>query len=135
MCKLIKRFKKHIHPDFVNPLKEIPFDTTFRAFYREEFGGDKGLKSNISVLKIVNQYDRTSRSFEISSKRIQLIVENVAHMFGLPINGANFIKNKTCTLKHKGVIKHYFLNVKKITTISIEEVLDDLLVKKGGEVN
>ena len=28
------------------------------------------------------------------------------------------------------MIKHYFPNVKKITKVSIEEVLDDLLVKK-----
>jgi len=28
------------------------------------------------------------------------------------------------------VIKHYFSNIKKITKVSIEEVLDDLLVKK-----
>ena len=30
----------------------------------------------------------------------------------------------------QGVIKHYFPNIKKITKVSIEEVLDDLLVKK-----
>jgi len=28
------------------------------------------------------------------------------------------------------VIKHYFSNIKKITKVSIEEALDDLLVKK-----
>jgi len=37
--------------------------------------------------------------------------------------------NKTCTLKDRGVIKHYFRNV-KITKISIEDALEDLLVKK-----
>ena len=30
----------------------------------------------------------------------------------------------------QGVIKHYFPNIKKITKVSIEEVFDDLLVKK-----
>jgi len=30
----------------------------------------------------------------------------------------------------QGVIKHYFSNIKKITKVSIEEALDDLLVKK-----
>ena len=38
--------------------------------------------------------------------------------------------NKTCTLKDKGTIKHYFSNIKKIIKISIEDALDDLLVKK-----
>ena len=32
--------------------------------------------------------------------------------------------------RRKGVIKHYFSNIKKITKVSIEETLDDLLVKK-----
>jgi len=54
--------------------------------------------------------------------------------FDLPINGADLIMNKTCTLKDKGVIKHYFKNIKKITKFSIEETLDDLLVKKEGEL-
>ena len=54
MCELIKRFKKHIHPDFVNAMKETSFGTTFMTLYNEKSGGDKGLKSNISVLKIVN---------------------------------------------------------------------------------
>jgi len=30
----------------------------------------------------------------------------------------------------QGVIKHYFPNIKKIIKVSIEKVLDDLLVKK-----
>jgi len=30
----------------------------------------------------------------------------------------------------QGVIKQYFPNIKKIMKVSIEEVLDDLLVKK-----
>jgi len=33
------------------------------------------------------------------------------------------------------VIKHYFLKIKKITKISIEEALDDLLVKKRRRKN
>jgi len=43
---------------------------------------------------------------------------------------ADFIMNKTCTLKDMGVIKHYSSSIKKITKISIEDVLDDLLIKK-----
>ena len=38
--------------------------------------------------------------------------------------------NKTCTMKDRGVIKHYFPNIKKITKVSIKEALDDLLIKK-----
>jgi len=57
-------------------------------------------------------------------------VEDVSLTFGLPINRADFIINKTCTMKDRGVIKYYFPNIKKITKVSIEEVLDDLLVKK-----
>ena len=56
-------------------------------------------------------------------------MEDVALTFGLPINGADFIMNKTCTMKDRG-IKYYFPNIKKITKVSIEEALDDLLVKK-----
>jgi len=130
MCELIKRFKKHIYPDFVNIMKEISFHTIFMTFYSEEFRGDKGLKSNLSILKILNHYDRDSRSFEIGGKRIQLTIEDVTLTFGLHINEADFIMNKTCTLKNSGVIKNYFINVKKITKISIEEALDDLLIKK-----
>jgi len=70
MYELIKRFKKHIRPDFVNAMKKTSFGTTFVTFYSEKFGGDKGLKSNISVLKIVYQYDRDSKRLEISGKRI-----------------------------------------------------------------
>ena len=33
-------------------------------------------------------------------------------------------------MKDRGVIKHYFPNIKMITKVSIEEVLDDLLLKK-----
>ena len=116
-------------------MRETPFGTIFMAFYIEEFKGEKGLKSNISVLKIVNQYDKDSRSFQIGSKRIHLTIEDVAFTLGLPINRADFVMNKTCILKDREVIKHYFSNVKKITKISIEEVLDNLLVKKEGEVN
>jgi len=129
MCELIRNFKKHIHPDFVNAMKEMPFGTIFIAFYNEKFGGDKGLKSNISVLKIMDQCDLDSRSFLIGGKWIETTIENVALTFGT-INGADFIMNKTCTLKDRGVIKHYFSNIKKITKIFIEETLDDLLIKK-----
>ena len=130
MCELIKKFKKYIHLDYVNAMKETLCGTIFMAFYVEEFGGDKGLKSNISVLKIVNQYDRDSRTFLIGGKQMKLTVEDVALSFGLPINGADFIMNKTCTLKDMGVIKYYFPCIEKITKISIEDVLHDLLVKK-----
>ena len=115
ICELMRKFLKHIHPDFVNAMKETPFSIIFMAFYNKKFGGDKGLKSNISVLKIVDQYDRDSRNFLIGDKRIKLTVEDVTLTFGLPISGADFIMNKTCTLKDKGVIKHYFSNIKKIT--------------------
>ena len=57
-------------------------------------------------------------------------MEDVALTFGLPINESDFIMNKICTMKDRGVIKHYFPNIKKITKVSIEEALDDLLVKK-----
>ena len=85
---------------------------------------DKCLKTNISVLKIVNRYDRDSRTFLIGGKQIEITV------FGLPINESDFIMNKTCTLKDMVVIKHYFPSIKKIKKISIEDALDDLLIKK-----
>ena len=44
-------------------MKETPFGTIFMVFYNKEFGADKVLKSNISVLKIVDQYNRDSRIF------------------------------------------------------------------------
>ena len=50
----MRKFKKHIHPDFINAMKETPFDTIFMTFYNEELGGDKRLKLNISILKIVD---------------------------------------------------------------------------------
>ena len=50
------------------------------TFYNEEFEGDKGLKSNISVLKIVNQYDRDSMTFLIGGKKIKIIVEDVGRI-------------------------------------------------------
>ena len=123
MCKLIRKFKKHIHSYFVNAMKEMSFGAIFMAFYNEEFGGDKDLKSNICVLKIINQYDRDSMTFLIGAKQIELTVEDVALNFGLPINESDFINNKTCTLKDRGVIKHYFSSIKKITKISIEDAL------------
>ena len=81
------------------------------------------------MLKIVDQYDRDTRTFRIGGKEIEMIVEDVALTFGLPINGADFIMNKTCTMNRR-VLKYYFPNIKKITKVSIEETLDDLLVKK-----
>ena len=103
MCEFIRKLKKHIHADFVNEMKEAPFGSIFMAFYNEEFGADKGLKSKISVLKIVDQYERESRTFLIEGKQIVLIVEDVALTFVLPINGADFIMNKACTLKGRGL--------------------------------
>ena len=82
------------------------------------------------MLKIIDQYDRDTRTFLIRGKQIELTVEDVALIFGLPINGADFIMNKTCIMKDMGVIKHCFPNIKKITKVSIEEALDDLLAKK-----
>ena len=35
-------------------------------------------------------------------KQIELTVENVALTFGLSINEADFIMNKTCTMKDRG---------------------------------
>jgi len=79
-------------------MKQTPFGVIFLAFYNEEFGADKGLKSNVTILKTVNQYDRESRTFLMLGKQIELTVNDVALTFGLPINGADFIMNKTCTL-------------------------------------
>jgi len=108
MCELIKKFKKHIHSDFVNEMKETPFGAIFMTFYNEKFGGDKGLKLNISVLKIVNQYDRDSWTFLIGGKQIELTIMDVALTFGLPINGSDFIMNKTCTLKDRVLLNIIF---------------------------
>ena len=103
MCEFIRKLKKHIHADFFNVMKDIPFGPIFMAFYNEEFGAEKGLKLNISVLKIVDQYDRHIRTFIIGSKQIELIVDDAALTFGLPINWADFIMNKTCTMKDMGL--------------------------------
>ena len=110
-------------------MKGTPFGPVFMAFHNDEFGTNKGLKSNISVLKIVDHWNRNSRCFDIRGKKIQLIMEDVVLIFGLPIERDDFIMNNTCTLKDRGVIKDYLRNV-KITKISIEDALDDLLVKK-----
>ena len=72
-------------------MKETPFGPIFMAFYNKEFGAEKGLKSNINVLKIVNQYDRNTRTFIIGGKQIELTVEDVALTFGLPVNGVDFV--------------------------------------------
>ena len=89
MYEFSRKFKKHIQYDFVDAMKETPFGPIFMALYNEEFGAEKGLKSNISVLKIVDQYDRDTRTFRIGGKQIELTVEDVALTFGLPINGEN----------------------------------------------
>ena len=65
MCEFIRKFKKHIQADFVDAMKENPFGPIFMAFYNEEFGTEKGLKSNISVLKIIEQYDSDTRTYII----------------------------------------------------------------------
>ena len=70
MCEFIRKFKKHIQADFVDAIKETPFGPIFMAFYNEEFGAEKSLKSNISVLKIVDQYDRDTRTFRIEGKQM-----------------------------------------------------------------
>ena len=54
MCEFIRKYKKHIQTDFVKAMKETSFGAIFIAFYNEEFGTDNCMKSNISVLKIVN---------------------------------------------------------------------------------
>ena len=96
MCEFIRKFKKHIQVDFVDAMKETLFGPIFMAFYNEEFGDEKDLKSNISVLKIVDQYDKDTQTFIIGGKQIELTAEDVAITFGLPINEADFIMNKTC---------------------------------------
>ena len=98
-----RKFKKHIQADFLDAMKDTPFGPIFMAFYNEEFGTEKGLKSNISVLKIVNQYDRDTITFLIGGKQIELTVEDYTLTFGLPINGSDFIMNKTCTMKDRGL--------------------------------
>ena len=111
-------------------MKDAPFGPIFMALYNEKFGTNNGLKSNISVLKIVEHYNKDLRCFDIGCKRTQLTLEDVALTFGLPIKGDDFIMNKMCKLKDRGVIKRYFRNVKNITKISIENALDDLLIKR-----
>ena len=68
-------------------MKETLFGAIFIAFYNEEFGADKGMKSNISVLKTVDQYNMESRTFLIGGKLIELTVEDVVLTFGLPSMG------------------------------------------------
>ena len=89
MREIMRVFKKHILADFVNAMRETPFGLIFMAFYNEEFGGD--LKSNISLLKIVDLYDRESRSLLIGGKRVELTIEDVSLTFRLPISGTYFI--------------------------------------------
>ena len=100
--RIHQKIQKHIQSDFVNAMKETLFGAIFIAFYNEEFGADKGMNSNISVLKIVNRYVMESRTFLIGGKLIELTVEDVTLTFGLPVNRADFIMNKTYTLKDRG---------------------------------
>ena len=100
-------------------MKDTPFGPSFLSFYNEKFETEKGLKSNVSVSKIVDKYNRNLRCFKISGKRIQLTKEDMALTSGLPIEGADFIMNKTYTLKDKGVNKHYFKNYMRTTTLIV----------------
>ena len=43
----MKKFKKYIQADFVEAIKNTPFGPIFMAFYNEEFGGEKALKSKV----------------------------------------------------------------------------------------
>ena len=43
VCKLIKWFKKHMHSNFVNVMKDKLFGVNFMVFYNEEFEKDKGM--------------------------------------------------------------------------------------------
>ena len=99
MCELFERFKKHINSDLVNTIKETPFGALFMTFYNENFADDesKGKKSNLVVLKIVDAYDRDSKSFSIGRKNIEIITKDVALTFGLPLVGDDIIVNKKCT--------------------------------------
>ena len=45
---------------------------------------------------------------KIGGKRIQITLEDIALTFGIPIEGYDFLMNKTCTLKDWGFVKHYF---------------------------
>ena len=45
MCEFIKKFKKYIQADFVEAMNNTPFGPIFMAFYNEQFGAEKGLKS------------------------------------------------------------------------------------------
>ena len=54
--RIHKKIQKAHQADFVDAMKETLFDPIFMAFYSEEFGAEKGLKSNVSVLKIVENH-------------------------------------------------------------------------------
>ena len=71
MCEFIRKFKKLIRADFVGAMKETSFGPIFMAFYNEEFGGEKGLKSNISVLKIVDQLIGIQGHLELGAKKLR----------------------------------------------------------------
>ena len=68
--RIHKKFQRAHSDNFVDAMKETPFGPIFMAFYNEEFGAEKGLKSNISVLKIVDQYDRDIRTFIIGANKL-----------------------------------------------------------------
>jgi len=91
-------------------MRDTPFVAIFMVFYNEDFEKDMILKSNTSVLKIIGWYDRDSKCFEIGHKRIQIILQDVALTFSLPIEEDEFIMNKTYTLKDRDFVKHYFRN-------------------------
>ena len=54
ICEFIKKFKKYIQADFLEAMKNTSFGPIFMAFYNEEFGVEKRLKSNIAVLSILD---------------------------------------------------------------------------------
>ena len=68
MCEIVKKFKKYIQADFVEEMKNTPFGPIFMAFYNEEFGAEKGLKSNVAVLRILDPVSYTHLT--LPTKRI-----------------------------------------------------------------
>jgi hypothetical protein len=120
--------------DLVNAMKDTPFGALFMAFYNGDFSDDesKGYKSNVAVLRIVDAYDRDSKTFSIGGKKIQITNEDVALTFGLPLVGDDIIGNKICTEKNQksGFLNFYFKGIKNITKVSIEDALEELLVQK-----
>ena len=87
------------------------------------------MKSNTNVLNIVDQYDRNSKCFEIGGKWIQITIEDVGLIFVLPVEGDDFIMNKTCSLKDRGFVKD-FQKYEEYHKILIGDALNDLQVEK-----